>query len=201
MDFDGASNFEMVSTMNNAFNNPKGDPFNIDWNRVRSQTKNIFDEYCEALKALGMAEWLIETIKTAHKLAIEQGFKEQPNLDKYRDALCDIHVFAYGAHHFLGYNADMDMQAVVGGVMTRFVKDQADLEATIDMHAKKGVHHVYTEGTFPTMILKSGSDQPDAPKGKFLKSASYKEATFYQLVPDTQKLVGTGLTGLFDPLV
>jgi hypothetical protein len=46
------------------------------------------------------------------------------------------------------------------------------------MHTMKGVHDVYFEGEYPTMVMKSGSDQPDAPKGKFLKSASYKEPVF-----------------------
>ena len=48
--------------------------------------------------------------------------------------------------------------------------------------AAAGVTDVYFEGEYPTMIMKSASDQPDAPKGKFLKSASYKEPVFYPVV-------------------
>src|SRR3546814_4110464 len=36
------------------------------------------------------------------------------------------------------------------------------------------------------MVMKSGADQPDAPKGKFLKSVSYREPEFYRV--DTQEL-------------
>jgi hypothetical protein len=199
MDFDGASNFEMVSKMNEAFGNSKGDPFNIDWDKIRRQTRNIFDEYCEALQSLGMDEYFIKRLKSEHADAVKHGFDKSIDLDKFRDALCDIHVFAYGAHHFMGYNADFDMHSVIGGVMTRFVKDEQDLQATIAKHAANGITQTYTEGSYPTLILKSAADQPDAPKGKFLKSASYKEPQFYQLETKHEK-IGTGLTGLFDPL-
>lgn len=79
-----------------------------------------------------------------------------------------------------------DMDAVVKGVMTRFVKDENDLQATIELHAKKGVCHTYMEGEYPTMILKSALDQLDAPKGKFLKSASYQNTVFSELVDAEQ---------------
>jgi len=75
-------------------------------------------------------------------------------------------------------NISEDMQSVIDGVMTRFVKDEDDLKATIALHAAKGTTEVYTEGEYPKMILKSAKDQPDAPKGKFLKSASYKNTQF-----------------------
>lgn len=73
---------------------------------------------------------------------------------------------------------EADMYAVVDGVMTRFIKDDADKAATIAKHAAKGVTDVYFEGEYPVMIMKSASAQPDAPAGKFLKSASFKEAAF-----------------------
>jgi hypothetical protein len=38
------------------------------------------------------------------------------------------------------------MQDVISGVMTRFIKDEADKEATIALHAAKGVTDVYFEG-------------------------------------------------------
>lgn len=66
----------------------------------------------------------------------------------------------------------------VDGVMTRFIKDDADKQATQALHAANGVTDVYFEGEYPTMVMKSASDQPDAPKGKFLKSASYKQTVF-----------------------
>lgn len=103
------------------------------------------------------------------------------NLDEVRDGLCDIHVFAYGAHHLMGIDADQDMNSVLDGVMTRFIKDEADKQATIAKHAAKGVFEVYFEGEYPVMVMKSAVDQPDAPKGKFLKSASYCEPEFHQV--------------------
>lgn len=154
--------FQRVAEMNTAFGNPQGNYNNIDWARIERQVRNIAgvgsgdkSEYTELLQAL------------AAKNAIG-----------VRDALCDIKVFADGALHLMGCDGDADMHAVLDGVMTRFVKDADDLDATRIIHAKAGVLHTYTEGEFPKMILKSAVDQPDAPQGKFLKSASYRDTVF-----------------------
>lgn len=166
--------------MNTAFGNPQGDPHNIDWKRVRSQFKNVGHEFVELMTALGADPIALGGI--THLIDGLQ-FPGNPDLDKVRDASRDVVVFADGGHHFMGYDADVDMKTVIDGVMTRFIKDEADLHATIQLHGNKGVWDTRTEGTYPTMILKSTTDQPDAPVGKFLKSASYKEPIFYQLAP------------------
>lgn len=219
--------FKIVAAMNTAFGNPEGNPETVDWKRVTKQCMNIQDEINELKKA----------INTKDILGV-------------RDALCDICVFAYGAHHFLGLagwevrvtNAprsyshfaatltevekaydglmkllndvqnqvnrsaytvaffldrivnlvaglqesigadhDIDMKAVIDGVMTRFIKNDQDKEATIAKHAAKGVVDVYFEGEYPTMIMKSSKDQPDAPTGKFMKSASFSEPVFGEI--------------------
>lgn len=106
-------------------------------------------------------------------------FTGQVHLKGTRDALCDVNVFSYGAHHRMGIDADRDLKSVVEGVMTRFIKDEQDKQATIALHAAQGVTDAYFEGEFPTMVMKSAADQLDAPKGKFLKSASYTEPVFY----------------------
>lgn len=147
--------FQRVAEMNTAFGNPKGNASNIDWSRLRSQCLNILDEYNELLVALSREE-----------------------IEGVRDALCDIQVFANGAQHLMGVDGDADMHAVVDGVMTRFIKDEDDLQATILLHKAKGVKDVYFEGQFPKMVMKSAENQPDAPKGKFLKSASYRNTVF-----------------------
>ena len=174
------TSFQLVSEMNVAFGNPKGDPNNIDWNHVRRQFKNIGHEFCELLTALGLNAACVENILgSIDRNTNPEQFTEDINLEQVRDSSRDVVVFADGGHHLMGIDGDRDMQAVIDGVMTRFVKDQADLDATIEKHAKAGVLEVYTEGSFPTMIVKSAADQPDAPKGKFLKSASYKQSQFY----------------------
>lgn len=152
--------FTRVKDMNAAFHNLPGDYTNLDWAGITSWAKNILDEYDELLEAIA-----------------------QKDPVKARDALCDIQVFACGLQNKMGVDGDADMNAVIDGVLTRFVKDWADLEATIKMHAEKGVKLVYTEGEFPRMVLKSSVDQPDAPKGKFLKSASYKDTVFPDVSP------------------
>lgn len=190
------SSFELVSTMNTAFGNPKGVPIDINWTRVRKQTLNIGDEFVEMLTALGASndEEMVLRFMGAlnrsketglkaimHALKASVTFTNEPDLEGVRDASRDVVVFADGVHHFMGINADRDMVSVITGVMSRFIKDDADKEATIAKHAAAGVTDVYFEGDYPTMIMKSAKDQPDAPQGKFLKSASYKEAVFYDV--------------------
>lgn len=176
------TSFELVSMMNTAFGNPKGDPQNIDWTKVRRQFKNVGHEFCELLQALGLDPACVENILGAiDRNTNPEQFTGEPNLHKVRDSSRDIVVFADGGHHFMGIDGDRDMHAVIEGVMTRFVRDEADKEATIQKHADAGVTEVYFEGEFPTMIMKSAADQPDAPKGKFLKSASYKDTVFYDV--------------------
>lgn len=169
--------FQSVAAMNEAFGNPVGDPKNVNWNKIRSQFKNVFDEYCEGLVALGMDDSAVGDLKRTHDYYLKQEgsygfFTGTPDAEAFRDASADIKVFVDGASHLAGYDGDADMHLVVDAVMTRFIKDPADKEATIALHAAKGVTEVYFEGEYPTMVMKSAVDQPDAPKGKFLKSSS-----------------------------
>lgn len=144
-----------IAEMNTAFGNPRGNASNINFQRLTHQCMNIDDEFQELLDALA-----------------------NQDVDAIRDALCDIQVFASGAQHLIGVDADLDMHAVIDGVMTRFIKDIYDKDASIAMYAAKGVTQVYFEGEYPKMVMKSTVNQPDAPKGKFLKSASYTNTVF-----------------------
>lgn len=172
--------FQLVCRMNTAFGNQAGNPSDIGSERVLKQCLNIPDEVGELFIALGAEPTAVKaavaSLKEAAKMRINA-----PSLSLFRDSLCDINVFSNGAHHFVGIDGDRDMESVVSGVMTRFIKDDADKEATIAMHAARGVSEVYFEGEYPTMIMKSAVDQPDAPKGKFLKSASFSEPAFYSV--------------------
>lgn len=174
-----ASPFQRVVEMNEAFGNGKGDSENIDWQRIRSQCKNIFDEYLELLSALGVRDSYMEELKYEHEdLFDAKYFTNPPDAEAVRDALCDIQVFANGAQYLMGYNGDNDMDDVIDGVMSRFIKSPEDKEATIALHAARGVTKVYFEGEYPKMVMKSAVDQPDAPRHKFLKAASFKPTEF-----------------------
>lgn len=184
--------FVLVSDMNVAFNNPKGDPYLFDkmpfapgevvpadaeakfpglsnllehadkaWAKLERQCKNILAEYNELMRAIAARD-----------------------VDAVRDALCDIHVFAYGGHHFMGYQASTDLESVVEALYSRFCHDEHTLEATKAHFDSMGVEY-YVEGTFPTVCLKSAKDQmmPEYPKGKFLKCVDYHTPGFYALDP------------------
>lgn len=165
------TNFDLVSDMNEAFGNPKGNPAKIDTQRLRAQMKNVLDEYNEFLEATEKLENCIDS----------GGEEYYDALNDVRDSIVDIQVFCYGAQHLIGVDANRDMQSVIDGVMTRFCKNEDELEKTKQKFFSKGVTDVYTEGEYPNKILKSGSDQPDAPKGKFLKSVGYSEPVFYDV--------------------
>lgn len=148
--------------MNTSFGNLEGKPYDINWVRLQKQCDNIADEYRELQTALA-----------------------EKDIDAIRDALCDINVFSLGAHHFMGIDADIDMESVITGVMTRFCQDLSDLTKTMDKYDKLNVEY-YVEGEFPTKCLKSAKDQKDIngenyPQGKFLKSVSYQLTEFYSI--------------------
>ena len=163
--------FQKVAAMNNAFGNPAGNPKSINLERVRTQSLNIADELGELFSALGSDPAIVKEAVSLFKQVGGFTIKDS-DIDQVRDALCDITVFAMGAQHLMGVDGDADLDTVVSNVMTRFIKDDADKQATIEKHAKNGITDVYLTGEYPTMVLKSASDQSDAPKDKFLKSAS-----------------------------
>lgn len=179
--------FQGVSEMNLAFGNPKGElsDFHIQgeshtddgvetqeyllveakWLRLKAQCQNILSEYNELMDALSKRD-----------------------MDKVRDALCDINVFSLGAHHFIGASADEDMDEVLSSLYSRFCVDQKHLEETSDFYFTLGVAHYY-EGEFPRKCLKSSLDQGmrfaddgtpymEYPKGKFLKALGYRSPVF-----------------------
>lgn len=177
------SNFVLVQHMNNAFGNSKGFADKINWPRIAKQSLSIADELAEVFVAMGAeksrARKAAEEFKAMLMNLVKAG-SQKIDLDGVRDGLSDIHVFAYGAHHLMGIDADADLRSVIDGVMTRFIKDKSDLDATVKKHADNGITEVYFEGKFPEMVMKSKIDQPDAPQHKFLKSASYREPVFYK---------------------
>src|SRR3546814_2212074 len=83
--------------MNSAFGNPKGNSADINFNRVRSQTINVFDEFIETMGALGLEPSAIDELKLVRqRITLERfGDDSTVNLNQARDGLCDINVFSY----------------------------------------------------------------------------------------------------------
>ena len=166
--------FKLVCDMNEAFGNAKGDPLNVHGPSLASQCKNIGSEFKELMREFGV-EVTIDYVKSGLM---------SDTLDGVRDALCDIMVFALGAYHRMGYDAEQDMTAVVEALYTRFCRDEEHLRATAAHYTALGIEF-YTEGVFPQVCLKSARDQGDGeyPKGKFLKALGYSQPTFYRVLP------------------
>ncbi len=149
------NNFGKVIVFNQAIGNEKGDRKNIDWEMLDKEAEMIQSELDE----------------------LKQAIKER-DINEVRDALCDIHVFAYGTHHKIGYNADADMHTVISSLYSRFCQNEDDLQRTIEHHKNKGVLQITVHGEYPFAYIKSAGDHPDAPKGKFLKSINYNKPKF-----------------------
>jgi len=171
---DGLTMFERVIDMNIAFGNERGDPARIDEQALMMQSKSIGSEFVELMKALGFE------VQMRIECVTPEGFK--PDMDDVRDALCDIMVFALGAFHRMGVNAEDDMETVVNSVMTRFCINEQWLEETKKVYDAKGVRYT-VHGEYPRVFLRSAFDQqmPEYPQGKFLKSASYRPPTLAPL--------------------
>lgn len=173
--------FERVKEVNIAFGNPAGDPRNINWDVVRSQCKNILDEFRELQAALGADGVTLKELDLVRNVLATAVYEKKPVLEDVRDSLCDIAVFSTGGHHLMGIDWEADMSSVLNSLYTRFIKDDVDLENTSNYHASRGVTQIDYEGEYPMKVARSTVDQPDAPKGKFLKSASYTQPSFYSV--------------------
>lgn len=172
--------------MNVAFGNQEGDPASIDMRALVMQSKSIGSEFVELMKALDYEV----------SMKIEVAERSSPvNIDEVRDALCDVMVFALGAFHRMGIDAESDMAEVVSAVMTRFCQWPSDLLDTRSKYDQLGVKYT-VHGTFPRVFLRSAKDQqmPEYPLGKFLKSASYRQPVFSPL-PAPKALADPGPSG------
>lgn len=157
--------YKDVCTMNEAFGNFAGDPRNPDWKRLGNQCKNILDEYNELF---------------------DDGITPQ-NMTEFRDAICDILVFTLGAAHMAGMDVERDMRTVFDSNMSKFCRDQEEVDATVKKYVDLGLE-VVVEGEFPRKRVKSTKQQYDnveggrAPKlyqaNKMLKSVAFKEPVF-----------------------
>lgn len=212
--------FALVAAMNVAFGNAQGHAQQLTplppgasdqqraiadgaWERLSKQCDNIGGKLD---RSRTLAEGNGETVHmgeiNGEVLELLEAI-ERRDLDGTRDALCDIMVFALGAFHIAGLDADADMQAVIDGVMTRFCRNEEELEQTLQKWRDKGIDKVATFGSFPTMCVKSTADQvafngEQVPKGKFLKSVGYRDTVFPPLPTNstvTRRFMGMGMAG------
>lgn len=206
--------FSYVCAMNAAFGNaqgvarqllppPAGDAqarqlHDGAWQRLQKQCENIGGRLQPGDPTFGIGAINIingEVLELLEAIA-------RRDLDGVRDALCDIMVFALGAFHIAGLDADADMTAVLDGVMTRFCRNEEELDQTVERWAKKGITRVHTHGAFPTLCVKATEDQTAdngefIPAGKFLKSVGYRDTVFPPLPAHgtpVRRFFGSGLS-------
>jgi hypothetical protein len=127
--------YRLVSEMNEAFGNPRGKPALLDWQKLERQVINIGTEISEARTAIASKD-----------------------LDKLRDALCDIRVFAYGAFHLAGDSDSHINRLIVEGTEKqpkftpfeaskwRDLSDDIDQIGIILFNVSKGTAFKHKEG-------------------------------------------------------
>lgn len=140
--------FADVCDMNTAFGNAKGDPHAIDGKKLFNQCKNIGHEYQELMHAFGFACLIEIEPLTENEKRVLKCPEGDAQIVAIRDALCDIDVFSLGAHHFMGYDARVDMRAVYESNMSKFVKDEEDEWLTKNKFDKENVSYTI-EGEYP----------------------------------------------------
>lgn len=156
------TSFQAVSQLNTLWGNLKGNPNDVNWEKLENQAKNILDEYTELMEAIA-----------------------ERNLTEVRDACCDITVFTNGLAHIAGFDLDEDMQAVQKSNLSKFCEDEAAVTATVDKYAAMGIE-VVPEGDFPLVVVRSPRGQVSnngmiVQKNKILKSVSFTEPVFQTL--------------------
>jgi hypothetical protein len=163
-----------VVRMNELFGNQRGDYDTWNMDRLRNQIEGVRSELIKELDPAYAKLKLMMLHETQYDAVQFESVKAE-----VRDALCDIMVFALGAFHAVGVNADRDMEEVLDALESRLCKDQETLDATLAFYANKGVE-VYYEGGFPHVAVKSSKDQmmPEYPRGKFLKAVTYRQPKF-----------------------
>ena len=166
------SAFTQIAKMNFAYGNPpfanlsaiegfgslslNDATFSIaDWEKLKSQAKNIQDEYVELMDAI-----------------------EVGDVKGVRDAVCDIMVFTAGVGSFIGQDIDADLDMVYNSNMSKFCKDGAEVIATVRKYDLLGVE-TYVEGEVPAIRVKCAKDFTDAAgneyrTGKLLKGINYQ---------------------------
>lgn len=123
------------------------------------------------------------TLYPALQEALANVANETTTTTEIYQALLGIIDAAFGIYCVFGFPdlATEDMHAVYVSNMSKFCADQDVLNATVKKYEDLGMK-VRSEGTFPTICVKSDIDQDVGdthyPAGKFLKSTTYVEPVF-----------------------
>lgn len=144
--------FQRIVKLNRHYRNIQGNPCLPNFEDFKDYSVNFEDEIEELQEAL-----------------------DKEDFDGVRDALCDLVVYVFGGFYKLGVDANDDINTVVDSLYSRFIKNEQDLQDSLDYYYRKGIKDVSVEGEFPMKVIRSMQNYPDAPKGKVLKSVHYKQ--------------------------
>lgn len=146
----------------NQFGDFKGNKFDPNWSILRDH--------------LEFSRPILESIQSLIETTDYVGIQ---NTVPYVDEL--NRIFA----RLAGIDSDLVLDAVYVSNLTKLIKDEDELQATIAKYAEQGVT-VAVFGEFPTKYVKSDREQPFKgeiiPAGKFLKGINFKEPDFSKVM-------------------
>lgn len=101
------------------------------------------------------------------------------NVDEAADAVADAIIFLVGGLFKSGIDPIETIDLILAGIMTRFVKDEADEEATYAKYEREGLPRecVSVEGEYPFRVFRVKTEISGFECQKFLKSNSAKKPT------------------------
>jgi phosphoribosyl-ATP pyrophosphohydrolase len=155
-----SSNFRAVAQLNDVFGNTS---VGWDWDRLKRQFHLIAEEFKETHDAIG-------------------------EFDKREvvDGCCDLLVVTYGLLHLAGVDADAAMREVSKSNFSKLCATPEIAEKSLKHYANLGVS-VCLQGDCPSAYVSVTEDCHDIsgkfyPRGKFLKSVTWKAPSFEDLL-------------------
>lgn len=136
----------------------------------------IYSDYMKNIN-LDLLDDILKKLEMDSLLVIESSKKNSKSIVNL--TIPNICYYCYLISDIYGFDIDEDMDAIIESNMSKFCKDQEDLNLTLQKYIDLGIE-VYAKGEFPKALVFSSKDQLDKNgkqyrADKFLKSIYFKE--------------------------
>lgn len=175
----GRDNFDRDVRMQQLFGNPMGNKFDPDWAYLKQQF-DIFYSEVEEMRDDGIAA---------------------RNFTELLDGIGDAQTVLYAICNAAGVDIRQVHDAVHKSNLTKFCRNEKDLNDTIAHYAAQGVN-VASFGEFPFVCVRTVGENvvkgKPVPEGKFLKCIHYQEPDFSEVMKpyDEATRIAEALEGL-----
>jgi len=144
-----------------------------------------------------------QAIKMANSEFVEwEEARALMNVEEQADAIMDAIVFLVGGLYKAGIDPMQTLDNVLEALMTRFIKDEKDMEDTYKMYEAMGLARddIAVEGAFPNMVFRSKIEKFNFECQKFLKSKNNKKPIPWDRKNKNPRMIfNSKLTGVSPP--